>query len=165
MNSNNGRRSAADMRMEQKQTLAQAEAVQKTVAVMEPNWKALISSQKQQVETLAQILERLSLLMTKEDISSLMQKQINTLEEHQESALVVLEDFQKVIKNAAKCAEMSIEVSAREAERISGRVKEEFSRAISEEKTLMKQWSKRSLLITMIPSVLLVILELILHLC
>jgi len=98
MNSNNGRRSAADMRMEQKQTLAQAEAVQKTVAVMEPNWMALISSQKQQVETLAQILERLSLLMTKEDISSLMQEQINTLEEHQETALGVLEDFQKVIK-------------------------------------------------------------------
>ena len=165
MNSNNGRRSAADRRMEQKQTLAQAEAVQKTIAVMEPNWMALISSQKQQVETLAQILERLSLLMTKEDISSLMQEQINTLEEHQESALGVLEDFQKVIKNAAKCAEMRIQASAGEAERISGQVKEEFSRAISEEKTLMKQWSKRSLLITMIPSVLLVILELILHLC
>ena len=96
---------------------------------------------------------------------SLMQKQINTLEAHQETALGVLEDFQKVIKNAAKCAEMRIQASAGEAERISGRVKEEFSRAISEEKTLMKQWSKRSLLITMIPSVLLVILELILHLC
>lgn len=93
MNSNNGRRSAADMRMEQKQTLAQAEAVQKTVAVMEPNWMALISSQKQQVETLAQILERLNLLTTKEDMYSLMQKQINTLEAHQETALGVLEDF------------------------------------------------------------------------
>jgi len=60
---------------------------------------------------------------------------------------------------------MRIQTSAREAERISGEVSERFSRAISEEKTLMKQWSKRSLLITMIPSVLLVILELILHLC
>ena len=73
MNSNNARRSAADMRTAQKQTIAQAEAVQKTVAVMEPNWNAMISSQKQQVETLAQILELLGQLATEERLITLMQ--------------------------------------------------------------------------------------------
>ena len=56
MSSNCGRQSAADMREQQKKNLAQATAVQPTVAVMEHNWQALIASLKMVTEIEAQIL-------------------------------------------------------------------------------------------------------------
>ena len=59
MSLESGKKSAAEMRAAQRDMISKAEAVQPTEAVMEPNWKALIESQKMQVNTLVEIQEYL----------------------------------------------------------------------------------------------------------
>ena len=74
MNSEYGRRSAADMRAAQRDMLSKAEAVQPTVAVMEPNWNAMIASQKMQVDALGDIMEKMETLTTKEELQNCTMK-------------------------------------------------------------------------------------------
>lgn len=158
MNSNYAKKSAADMRAAQKETLEQAAAVQKTVAVMEPNWKALISSQEQQVQTLVQILESLALLATEARIISLMQEQIDVLRECQNDTEESTQQYQKEVAKAAAEAEKLMQTATKAIEERSGKVSEKFSNAISEQQSQMKKWMLRCLLISLIPSVLQVIL-------
>ena len=158
MNSNYAKKSAADMRAAQKETLEQAAAVQKTVAVMEPNWKAMISSQEQQVQTLAQILDSLGLLATETRIISLMQEQIDLLRECQIDTEESTQQYQKKVAKAAAEAEKLMQTATKAIEERSGKVSEKFSNAISEQQSQMKKWMLRCLLISLIPSVLQVIL-------
>ena len=158
MSSNCGRQSAADMREKQKQNLAQATAVQPTVAVMEHNWQALITAMKIVTETEAQILEQLALLATTEELISLMGKQIEVLEEYQEAAIQAMQDYQKLVSAEAKDAQKLMQAATKAIEARSGEVSEKFSKAISEEQQSMRKWMLRCLLISLIPSVLQVIL-------
>ena len=66
MSLESGKKSAEQMRQEQRDMISKAEAVQPTVAVMESNWRAMIESQKAQVDTLGKILEKLGTLTTEE---------------------------------------------------------------------------------------------------
>ena len=158
MNSNYERRSAADLREKQKQMIAQAESVQKTVAVTEPNWQALIAAMKIVTETEAQILERLALLATTEELISLMGKQIEVLEEYQEAAIQAMQDYQKLVSTEAKNAQKLMQTATNAIEVRSGEVSEKFSKAICEEQQNMRKWMLRCLLISLIPSMLQVIL-------
>ena len=158
MSSNCGRQSAADMREQQKKNLAQATAVQPTVAVMEHNWQALIASLKMVTEIEAQILEQLALLATTEELVSLMGKQIEVLEEYQETAIQAMQDYQKLVATEAKDAQKLMQAATNAIEARSGEVSEKFSKAISEQQSQMKKWMLRCLLISLIPSVLQVIL-------
>ena len=160
MNSSYARPSAADMRERQKQTLAQAAAVQPTVAVTEPNWKAMISSQEQQVQTLALIWERLHLLATDERIRESMQEQIYLLRECQNETEESTLAYQKSIAKAAADAEQLMKTAARAIEIQAGKVSEDFSKAISEQKSQMRKWMIRCLLISLIPSLIQLILVL-----
>ena len=158
MSSNCGRQSAADMREQQKKNLAQATAVQPTVAVMEHNWQALITAMKIVTEAEAQILERLALLATTEELISLMGKQIEVLEEYQEAAIQAMQDYQKLVSAEAKGAQKLMQAATKAIEARSGEVSEKFSKAISEEQQHLRKWMIRCLLISLIPSVLQVIL-------
>ena len=158
MSSNCGRQSAADMREQQKKNLAQATAVQPTIAVMEHNCQALIAAMKIVTETEAQILEQLALLATKEQLISLMGEQIEVLEEYQEAAIQAMQDYQKLVSTEAKDAQKLMQAATKAIEARSGEVSEKFSKAICEEQQSMRKWMIRCLLISLIPSVLQVIL-------
>ncbi len=176
MNSNYERRSAADLREKQKQMIAQAESVQKTVAVTEPNWQALIASLKMVTETEAQILERLNLLATDTDVQATLQNLYYALEIRFVDLDVLLHEYDKQISGTAQEAEKTITAATQDAQKKiasmttsteahCGQLSEKFSKAISEEQQSLRTWMQRCLLISAIPSLLLVILELILHLC
>ena len=169
MKSNYAKKSAADMRAAQKETLEQAAAVQKTVAVMEPNWKAMISSQEQQVQTLAQFLERMMLLATDTDVQATLQNLYYTLETRFIDLNVILHEYDSQISGTAREAEKTITAVTQDAQKkISsvtastearfGQLSEKFSNAISEQQSQMKKWMLRCLLISLIPSALQLIL-------
>lgn len=158
MNSNNVRRSAADMREKQKQNLAQAEAVQKTVAVMEPNWQALIASLKMVTETEAQILEKQDTLATREELISLLGQQLDVLTQWQQAMIDVALDHQKAVSKATQGAQDLMQTATKAIEARSGQVSERFSKAISEEQERLRKWMLRCLLISLIPSALQIIL-------
>ena len=79
MSLESGRKSATEMRQAQKDMISKAEAVQPTVAVMEPNWNALITSQKAQVKTLGEILEKFDALSTEERLRTHLEMQLQVL--------------------------------------------------------------------------------------
>ena len=176
MNSNYERRSAADLREKQKQMIAQAESVQKTVAVTEPNWQALIASLKMVTETEAQILERLNLLATDTDVQATLQNLYYALEIRFVDLDVLLHEYDKQISGTAQEAEKTITAATQDAQKKiasmttsteahCGQLSEKLSKAISEEQQSLRTWMRRCLMISAIPSLLLIILELILHLC
>ena len=158
MNSNYERRSAADLREKQKQMIAQAESVQKTVAVTEPNWQALIASLKIVTETEAQILEKQDTLATQEEVFSLMGQQLEVLTQWQQAMIDVAIDHQKAVSKATQGAQDLMQTATKAIEVRSGQVSERFSKAISEEKSQMHKWMIRCLLISLIPSAVQIIL-------
>ena len=79
MSLESGKKSAAEMRAAQREMISKAESVQPTVAVMEPNWKAMIDSQKAQVDTLGKILEKLGTLTTEERFLAQLEMQLQVL--------------------------------------------------------------------------------------
>ena len=169
MNSNYERRSAADLREKQKQMIAQAESVQKTVAVTEPNWQALIASLKMVTETVAQILERLNLLATDTDVQATLQNLYYALEIRFVDLDVLLHEYDKQISGTAQEAEKTITAVTQDAQKKIasmttstearfGQLSEKFSNAISEEQQNLRKWMLRCLLISLIPSVLQIIL-------
>ena len=169
MSSNCGRQSAADMREQQKKNLAQATAVQPTIAVMEHNGQALIASQKLQVETLAQILDRMMLLATDTDVQATLQNLYYTLEIRCVDMAAIMHEYDQQITGSAQAAKEMITAATQEAQKQiqqtttsteahCGQLSEKFSKAISEEQQSLRKWMLRCLLISLIPSVLQIIL-------
>ena len=161
MSSEYGRKSAADMRAAQKDMLAKAEAVQPTVAVMEPNWRAIIASQREQVDTLGNIMETMETLTTKEELVDYMNQQLQALTEHSNQTIQIMEEYQEAMMHSADSPEKECQRAAKNLEKQAGSVNEKYSQAISEQTTLMKKLTKRCFRIAMIPSLILLLLELV----
>ena len=79
MSLESGKKSAEQMRQEQRDRISMAASVQPTVAVTEKNWAAMIDSQKAQVNTLGEILEQLGTLTTEEQMMAHMNMQLRLL--------------------------------------------------------------------------------------
>jgi len=158
-----GRKSAADMRAAQRDMLSKAEAVQPTVAVMESNWNAMIASQKMQVDTLGDIMEKMETLTTREELVDYMNQQLQVLTEHSNQTIQIMEEYQEAMVNSANSLEKECQLAAKNLEKQAGSVSERFSQALSDQTTLMKKLTKRCFWIAMIPSLLLLLLELVPH--
>ena len=161
MSSEYGRKSAADMRAAQKDMLAKAEAVQPTVAVMEPNWRAIIASQREQVDTLGNIMETMDTLTTKEELVEYMNRQLQTLTKHSNQTIQIMEEYQEAMMYSAENVEQKCHQAVTSMEKQAGSVSEKFSKALSDQTVLIKQLTRRCFRIAMIPSLMLLLLELV----
>ena len=133
MSLESGRKSAAEMRAAQRDMISKAEAVQPTVAVMEPNWKAMIDSQKAQVDTLGKILEKLGTLTTETQLVEYMERQLQILREDGQASLEAMEQYRQGLMQEAKNTTRSMQDTMKSLERQAGRMREEFGNAISSE--------------------------------
>ena len=149
------------MRAAQKDMLAKAEAVQPTVAVMEPNWRAIIASQREQVDTLGNIMETMETLTTKEELVDYMNQQLQALTEHSKQTIQIMEKYQEAMMNSAQNVEQKCQQAATSMEKQAGSVSEKFSKALSDQTTLIKKLTKQCFRIAMIPSLILLLLELV----
>ena len=163
MSLESGRKSAEQMRAAQRDMISKAEAVQPTVAVMEPNWKAMIDSQKAQVDTLGKILEKLGSLSTEEKLVAFMEMQLQTLRTDGKDSRDAMEQYRQTMMQEAKNTTAAIESTMKSLERQVGKMNEEFGRAISQEQERMKNTSKKLFWISLIPSLILVVWELTQH--
>ena len=152
MNSQSERISPEMLRQKQKQMLDRASAVQPTVAVSEPNWKAMIDSQRDQVKTLAEILQQLNTLATEEQMAAYMNQQMELLTQHAEESIQTMEEYQQTLMTSAQQAAATIKKQA-------GNMNEEFGKAILQERLRMKRYTKLLFWIAMIPSLILLLLE------
>ena len=163
MNLESGKKSAAEMRAAQRDMISKAEAVQPTVAVMEPNWKALIESQKAQVKTLVEIQEYLDTLTTEKQLLLYMDRQLEILREDGQTSLEAMEQYRQTLVREAQNTTSTMQDTMKSTERQVGKMNEEFGRAILQEQERMKRTSKKLFWISMIPSLILVIWELTRH--
>ena len=163
MSLESGKKSAAEMRAAQRDMISKAEAVQPTVAVMEPNWKAMIESQKAQVKTLGEIQEYLDTLTTEKQLLLYMDRQLEILRQDGQASREAMEQYRQTLMREAQNTTSTMESAMKSLERQVGKMNEEFGRAISQEQERMKNTSKKLFWISMIPSLILVVWELTRH--
>ena len=163
MSLESGRKSATEMRQAQKDMISKAEAVQPTVAVMEPNWNALIASQKAQVKTLGEILEKFDTLSTEERLRAHLEMQLQILRSDGKASVEVMEQYRQTLALEVKTTTLQLKDLTRELEKQVGRTSEEFGKAILQEQEQMKRTSRKLFWISMIPSLILVAWELTRH--
>ena len=68
MNSESVRKSSKEMKEAQKEMLDRAKQAQPAVVLTDANWKALISSQEDQINVLAQLLDMVYTLADRQDL-------------------------------------------------------------------------------------------------
>ena len=163
MSLESGRKSATEMRAAQRDMISKAEAVQPTVAVMEPNWRAMIDSQKAQVDTLGKILEQLGTLTTEEQLMAHMNMQLRLLKEDGQTSREAMEQYRQMLMREAQNTTTAMESTMKSLERQAGKMNEDFGKAILQEQERMKNTSKKLFWISMIPSLILVVWELTQH--
>ena len=163
MSLESGRKSAEQLRAAQRDMLSKAESVQPTVAVMEPNWKAMIDSQKAQVDTLGKILEKLGTLTTETQLVEYMERQLQILREDGQASLEAIEQYRQILKQEAQNTTVTMQDMRKDLEKAAGKMHAEFGNAILQEQERMKNTSKKLFWISMIPSLILVAWELTRH--
>ena len=163
MSLESGKKSAAEMRAAQRDMISKAEAVQPTVAVMEPNWKAMIESQKMQIKTLGEIQEYLDTLTTEEQMMAHMNMQLRLLKEDGQASREAMEQYRQMLMREAQNTTSTMQDTMKSLERQAGRMNEEFGKAILQEQERMKNTSKKLFWISLIPSLILVVWELTRH--
>ena len=163
MSLESGRKSAEQMRQSQRDMISKAEAVQPTVAVMEPNWKAMIDSQKAQVKTMGEILEKMDTLTTEERFLAQLEMQLQVLRSDGNASREAMGQYRQTLMREAQNTTASMESTMKSLERQVGNMSEEFGKAISREQERMQNTSKKLFWISMIPSLILVVWELTRH--
>ena len=163
MSLESGRKSATEMRQAQKDMISKAESVQPTVAVMEPNWNALIASQKAQVKTLGEVLEKFDTLTTEERLRAHLEMQLQILRSDGKASAEVMEQYRQTLTLEVNTTTLQLKDLTRELEQQVGRTSEEFGKAILREQERMKRTSRMLFWISMIPSLILVVWELVRH--
>ena len=163
MSLESGKKSAAEMRAAQRDMISKAEAVQPTVAVMEPNWKAMIESQKAQVKTLGEIQEYMDTLTTEKQLLLYMDRQLEILRQDGQASREAMEQYRQTLMREAQNTTSTMQDTMKSLERQVGKMNEEFGNAISQEQERMKNTSKKLFWISMIPSLILVVWELMRH--
>ena len=163
MSLESGKKSATEMRQAQKDMISKAESVQPTVAVMEPNWNALIASQKAQVKTLGEILEKFDTLTTEERLRAHLEMQLQILRSDGKASVEVMEQYRQTMMQEVKNATSLMQDTVKSLERQAGNLNEKFGKAISQEQERMRHTSKKLFWISMIPRLILVVWELVRH--
>ena len=163
MSLESGKKSAEQMRQEQRDMISKAEAVQPTVAVMEPNWRAMIESQKMQVKTMGEILEKLDTLTTEKQLLLYMDRQLEILQQDGLTSREAMEQYRQTLMREVQNTTSTMQDTMKSMERQAGKMSEEFGNAILREQERMKNTSKKLFWISLIPSLILVVWELTRH--
>lgn len=159
MSSEYGAKSLEEMKAKQRALMQQAEKVHPCVAVTEPNWAAMIASQKAQIETLAEIQSTLMSLTTKADLVDYLNRQLAILTEHSKETSKVMEQYRAQMMVAAEAQTRQMERAVTGIESQAGKISEQFSKRLSEVTQQQKRYTKKLFWISLIPSLLLLVLE------
>ena len=161
MNSENEKLSVLEMKERQKQMLDKAAAAQPAVTVLESNWRAMIDSQRMQVNSLARILENLSQLTTAEQLQTYLDIQLELLREDGKEMREFLKEYRDQMKTEMSNGSLLMERAVNQMEKQVGNTSAAFGQAISEEQKNIQSVSRKLIWISLLPSLALLILELV----
>ena len=161
------KKSPQDLIAEAQQKISAAEKVHPCVAVTEPNWMAMISTQKAQIKLLQDIQNTLPTLTTEEELKVYMDRQLKVLMQYTEQTKEATEQFQRAMETSATELNKSIHQLITDTEKQVGRMKENFSEKLSmlrntaEDK--LERHTNKLFWISLIPSAVLIVLQLMQH--
>lgn len=161
MNSENERLSVLEMKERQKQMLDKAAAAQPAVTLLDSNWRAMIDSQRMQVNSLARILESLSQLTTAEQLQTYLDIQLELLREDGKEMREFLKEYRDQMKTEMSNGSLLMERAVNQMEKQVGNTSAAFGQAISEEQKNIQSVSRKLIWISLLPSLALLILELV----
>ena len=161
MNSENEKLSVLEMKERQKQMIDKAAAAQPAVTVLDSNWRAMIDSQRMQVNSLARILENLSQLTTAEQLQTYLDIQLELLREDGKEMREFLKEYRDQMKTEMSNGSLLMERAVNQMEKQVGNTSAAFGQAISEEQKNIQSVSRKLIWISLLPSLTLLILELV----
>lgn len=126
------------------------------VTVTEKNWAALLGLQQTQIQLLIEVQTAAAQLATKEELVDYLDQRVQELELHSIEMQSSAQNFQREMEQSADNTAKILSSQA-------GKMSEEFSRNLSLQGEQMKKFSAVLFWISLIPSAVLVILELISH--
>lgn len=163
MSSEYGTKSQEELKDTARAHMKKAEMSVPCTAITYVNWKALIAAMNTQIDMLAAIQKSLTALATKEDITSYMDGQITILTEYAESSRELTEQFTEMMERTVAASTERMNTATENMCSQAGKASENFSQSLSSEQETVKAFTKRSILIGLIPTAVLIIWELIRH--
>lgn len=154
MSSEYGAKSLAELKAQARKQTQEAEKIIPCVNLTESNWMALISLQKTQTILLEQISESLKTLTTREELVDYMNRQLEILTRDTEQYQSTLTELTQQVTDQWK-------QTSKEMEKQAGSMSGNFSQKLSETRTEMDSHTKMLFRISMIPSLILLLLELV----
>ena len=163
MNSKSGKISHQQLLSEAKEELKTVGTYVQCVTITEQNWKALIVVIQLQIQALEDIQNRLTNLITKEELELEMKDYLETLTTQAEDMTNSTEQFNAELETRMEQMNNSAQKLLENTEKQAGRMSEQFSQALSQEKLRLRKHTTKLILISLIPSVILIAWELIRH--
>lgn len=150
MSSEYGSKSYGDLKQQTKQNMAAASKVEPAFLVTEKNWIGLLNALDGILEMQTQFMAQMQTLAVREELEKTLDRQRTMIQVHMEDMKVRTMEFRT-----------SIEATGNNLEKQVGKASEEFSKTLSKEEAHMRKWSKKLIWISAIPSVALILLELV----
>ena len=150
MSSEYGTKSYTDLKKQAKKDMSTAAKAEPSFLVTEKNWNGLLKAIDGILEMQVQFSAQMETLATREELEKTLDRQRTMMQMHLDDMKVRTTEFRT-----------SIETTGSNLEKQVGKASEEFSKAISKEEAHMRQWSKKLIWISAIPSAALVLLELV----
>lgn len=154
MSSEYGAKSLAELKAQARKQTQEAEKAIPCVNLTESNWTALISLQKTQIILLEQISESLKTLTTRDEMVEYMNQQLEILSRD-------TEQYQSTLTELTQQVAEQWKQTSKEMEKQAGSMSGNFSQKLSEVRTQMDSHTKMLFRISMIPSLILLLLELV----
>ena len=161
MNSEYGRKSLGELKAQARKGLKDSAEMQTCVAVTEKNWTALLSTQTAQIELMKTLLDTAVTLTTKQELIDYMNQQMDYLTKNYCQAEETLKKFQNTLTKQAEMIQTQTSESVKEWKLQAGKMKEEFSRQLSSEKQILNRHYLKLTLLSLMPTLILVIWELV----
>ena len=163
MSSEYGTKSSTELKDTARAHMKKAETSVPCTAVMDVNWKDLIAAMNTQIDMLAAIQKSLTELATKEELTAYMERQIEILTDYAESCRELTEQFTEMMEQSLTAYTERMSTATESMCSQVGKVSENFSQSLSSEQETVRTFTKRSIWISLIPTAVLIIWELIRH--
>ena len=163
MNSESEKKSLPELKAQAQRNLDVAKQTTSFVSVPERSWTALIQLQQNQIKMLGSIAESLKTLATWSDLSDMQEEQLAQLTAHAEQTEQTLTAFQEMLQAQAEQIQTVTSTSMETFQSQVGKASESFSQQLSTVEQTVKRSLKKLILVSLIPTILLIIWELIRH--
>ena len=152
MSSEYGQRSLEELQAQLRRSRQEAEDAVPCFAVMEQNWKGLLTLEQKHSELLLALLKQGQNLMTADEMNRLTTGQTEQLRGSMTEMAALTEQYQQKLSSEAKAFTSAAQTAVSDLSKQAGSVSDSFSSALQNERTEMKRFQRRLFWISLLPT-------------